>query len=166
MPGTHFPAAQVQHAERQASAGVRWRQVQSNQGKVFGKRARVPSKATIYRWAARGPRSTEELRCRRVRPGRTLTRRHKRLLRDAMERSSQTRSPQDCTDAPVSCARGVVSATLLLWSATLPGVLLARCGAAAARTIRPIHAYTQYSSCTQAASTYMYSDRRDITLIH
>ena len=94
MPGTHFTAAQVQHAERQLSAGVRWRQVRSNQRTVFGSRASVPSRASLFRWRRRGPRSAQALRCRRVFPGRTLTRRQKRLLREAMERSSQTRTSE------------------------------------------------------------------------
>ena len=89
MPGVHIPAPQKQHAFRQGSAGVHWKVIQKNQLREFGTRAPVMSRQTIMRTIAGGFKTAAELRVRRTRPGSTLTGRHRRLLRDAMQQLSE-----------------------------------------------------------------------------
>ena len=85
MPGTHISLEQRQHAHRQFTAGVSSAVIKKNQRKLFGTRARIPSRASIFRYGkAAGAR-----RCRHFYPGQSLTRRHKRLLREAMERNAR-----------------------------------------------------------------------------
>ena len=85
MPGTHISLEQRQHAHRQFTAGVSSAVIKKNQRKLFGTRARIPSRRSIFRYGkAAGAR-----RCRHFHPGQSLTRRHKRLLREAMERNAR-----------------------------------------------------------------------------
>ena len=90
MPNRHIPKEQKWHAFRQARAGVHWQQIQKNQRRWYGERAPVMDRKTIARAFANGMLGDAAPKRESFRPGRSLTKRHVRLIRELMRKCSQT----------------------------------------------------------------------------
>ena len=90
MPNRRIPKEQKWHAFRQAHAGVHWKQIQKNQRRWFGDHAPVMHRNTIGRAFANGMMGDAAPRKRSFRPGHSLTKRHRRLIRELMQRCAET----------------------------------------------------------------------------